>query len=189
LRAAPCAAQPEPAPAHAPAPINPIAQDPELIGDFIMESREHLASIETHLLTLEQNPADAEAVHAAFRGFHTIKGLAGFLELTTIREVAHQVETVLDLARNGELAVTPAVIDVVLQSGDFLKESVSSVEEALGNGSAAVFRDPSALLATVTGLTSAQPQPAQAAAPSEAPVLREAAPVPVEPAAAKAARQ
>jgi len=187
LRGAPRAAEPEPSPA--PAAVTPIAQDPELIGDFIMESREHLASIEAHLLTLEQNPTDAEAVHAAFRGFHTIKGLAGFLELATIREVAHQVETVLDLARNGELAVTPAVIDVVLQSGDFLKESVSLVEEALGNGGVAVFRDPSVLLSAVVGLTSAQPQPAQAAPPSQSPVLHESAPGPVEPPAAKAARQ
>ncbi|MBL8217683.1 MAG: chemotaxis protein CheA [Bryobacterales bacterium] len=189
LRTPPRAAEPEPMLARAPAPINPIAQDPELIGDFIMESREHLASIETHLLTLEQNPTDAEAVHAAFRGFHTIKGLAGFLELTTIREVAHQVETVLDLARNGQLAVTPAVIDVVLQSGDFLKESVTLVEEALGSGSVAAFRDPSALLATVIGLTSAQPPPAQAAPQAEAPMLQETAPVQAEPPAAKAARQ
>lgn len=191
LRTPPRPAEPEPVPASAPAPINPIAQDPELIGDFIMESREHLASIEAHLLTLEQNPTDAEAVHAAFRGFHTIKGLAGFLELTTIREVAHQVETVLDLARNGQLAVTPAVIDVVLQSGDFLKESVTLVEEALGSGSVAAFRDPTALLATVIGLTSAQPPPApaQAVPQAEAPILQEAAPVSAEPPAAKAARQ
>ena len=145
---------PSSVPAQPPPPVsmNPLAQDPELLGDFIMESREHLATIESQLLTLEHNPTDPEAVHAAFRGFHTIKGLAGFLDLTTIREVAHEVETILDLARNGDLAITPAVIDVVLQSGDFLRESVARVEEALSTGGASSFRDPSALLITVRAL-------------------------------------
>ncbi|MBS1824645.1 MAG: chemotaxis protein CheA [Acidobacteria bacterium] len=189
----PAAAQPQTPPA---APINPIAQDPELIGDFVMESREHLASIETQLLTLEQNPTDSEAMHAAFRGFHTIKGLAGFLELNTIREVAHQVETVLDQARNGELAITPAVIDVVLQSGDFLKASVAIVEEALGSGSPAVFGDPTALLASVLGLTTVQSPSAQPAATAPKPPGPVAAASPpadttpaVEPPAARAAKQ
>ena len=60
---------------------NALASDPELLGDFILESTEHLTTIEPQLLTLEQDPANAEAIHAIFRGFHTIKGLAGFLEL------------------------------------------------------------------------------------------------------------
>ena len=183
LRGVPAPAVPKPEAPPA-APINPIAQDPELIGDFVMESREHLASIETRLLTLEQNPTDAEAMHAAFRGFHTIKGLAGFLELNTIREVAHQVETALDQARNGELAITPPVIDVVLQSGDFLKEAVALVEEALATGAAAAFRDPSALLRSVAALTSAPVPPASALPPQSAsPPTVEAAPAAETPAA------
>ncbi len=48
----------------------------------------------------------AEAIHAIFRGFHTIKGMAGFLDLDAVRDVSHEVETILDLARNGELAIT-----------------------------------------------------------------------------------
>ena len=95
----------EPAPAvnipQASFSLNSLAQDPELVGDFIMESREHLGSIENNMLTLERNPEEKEAVHAVFRGFHTIKGLAGFMELMPIRDVAHEVETLLDLARNG----------------------------------------------------------------------------------------
>ena len=72
------------------------------IGDFILESREHLTAIELQLLTLDQDPANAEAIHAIFRGFHTIKGMAGFLDLDAVRDLAHEVETVLDLARNDE---------------------------------------------------------------------------------------
>ena len=102
-----------------PAPAPSLAQDPELLGDFILESREHLASIVSRMLVLEQTPADMEAVHSAFRGFHTIKGLAGFLQLPIIQEVAHEVETVLDLARKGKLSFTPAAVDVVLESADY----------------------------------------------------------------------
>ncbi len=114
---------------------NPLAQDAELIADFVLESREHLATIEQQCLALEQDPDNAEAVHSLFRGFHTIKGLAGFLELAEIQEVAHEVETVLDLARNTQLAVTPAVIDVILAGADHLTRGVRAVEAA-GAGNA-----------------------------------------------------
>jgi two-component system chemotaxis sensor kinase CheA len=70
------------------ASVNPLAGDPELLNDFILESKEHLTSIELQLLTLDQDPGNGEAIHAIFRGFHTIKGMAGFLDLDAIREVA-----------------------------------------------------------------------------------------------------
>ncbi len=109
---------------------NSLAQDPELVGDFILESREHLVSIEKNLLTLERNPGEKEAVHSVFRGFHTIKGLAGFLEFAPIRGVAHEVETLLDLARNGKLTITGSVVDTVLESVDYLKGAIARVESA-----------------------------------------------------------
>jgi two-component system chemotaxis sensor kinase CheA len=112
-------------------PAISLAQDPELIGDFVVESREHLESIEGRLLDLERNPDDMETIHAVFRSFHTIKGLAGFLEFTPIRDVAHEVETLLDLARNSKLAIDPAVVDVVLESADYLKEAIGIVEGGL----------------------------------------------------------
>ncbi len=109
----------------------PLSQDAELVGDFITEAREHLGAIEKHMLTLEKNPDEKEAVHAVFRGFHSIKGLAGFLELMPIRDVAHDVETLLDLARNGKLAIGSAVVDVVLESVDYLKQAIEGVEASL----------------------------------------------------------
>ena len=87
----------EPAPPSTPATF---AEDPELIADFLMEASEHLALIESQMLELEQNPGAMEVVHSVFRTFHTIKGLAGFLEFDAIQAVAHHVETLLDLARN-----------------------------------------------------------------------------------------
>ena len=113
-----------------PAPAS-LAQDPELLSDFVLESREHLATIESQSMVLEQNPADAEAIHAIFRGFHTIKGLAGFLELAGMQEVAHEVETLLDRARNGQVQITPGAIDLVLAGADYLRESVDHVEASM----------------------------------------------------------
>ena len=108
-----------------------IAQDPELIGDFVNEATEHLATIEMQILILEQDPTAADPLNAAFRGFHTIKGLAGFMDLGDIRAVSHEVETLLDRARNQQLLLTPAIIDVVLESADYLKRAIVWVQRGL----------------------------------------------------------
>ena len=105
-----------------------LAQDPELIADFIMESREHLRAIEQNVLAVEQDRSQMDPIHAMFRAFHTIKGIAGFLELQAIRDVAHETETLLDLARNGKLTLTPPVIDVILESADYLSRETSRIE-------------------------------------------------------------
>ncbi len=120
-------------PASAP-PANPLASDPELMNDFILESREHLTAIELQLLTLDQDPSNSEAIHAIFRGFHTIKGMAGFLDLDAVRDVAHEVETVLDLARNSKLAITSAIIDRILESKDYLNAWMGELESLLQTG-------------------------------------------------------
>jgi two-component system chemotaxis sensor kinase CheA len=115
--------------APAPPPLNlSLNQDPELVSDFILESREHLTAIEAQLLALEQDPQNAEAINTIFRGFHTIKGLAGFLEFGFIQRFAHEVETLLDLARNSKLPVDSVLIDVILQSADHMTQCLSAVE-------------------------------------------------------------
>jgi two-component system chemotaxis sensor kinase CheA len=108
-----------------PAALN---QDTELVGDFILESREHLSALEAQLLTLEQDPRNAEAIHTIFRGFHSIKGLAGFLEFSGIQGFAHEVETLLDLARDSKLPVDSALIDIILQSADRMNQYLLGVE-------------------------------------------------------------
>ena len=114
---APSAAAP---PARTPAPVS-LGDDPEMISDFILEARDHLTEIEIHMMKLEREPEDREAINTVFRGFHTIKGLAGFLDLGDVQEVAHETETLLDLARGEKLRITPAVVDIVLAAADFLK--------------------------------------------------------------------
>jgi len=142
-------ALPEPPPAAK--PVNALAQDAELLRDFIIESREHLTAIEASLLKLEKDPSDMERIHSAFRGFHTIKGLAGFLELEEIRQLSHEVETILDEARNGTLTITRAVVDTVLASADYLQNALNTVEANL-SGAGEVFIDPAELIVQVRNL-------------------------------------
>ncbi|HLH19401.1 MAG TPA: chemotaxis protein CheA [Bryobacteraceae bacterium] len=133
------------------------AEDIDLLTDFALETREHLAAIEAQALTLERDPSNAEALHAAFRAFHSIKGLAGFLELGVVQELAHEVEAVLDRARNGLLAITPDAIDVILHAADHLQRWVAHVERmAARQQSAAPQRDEN-LLMRIRSLCSAEP--------------------------------
>ncbi len=136
------------------AAVASIAADRELLSDFIVESRDHLSSIEANVLVLEQNPSQLDAVHTIFRGFHTIKGLAGFLELPAMQQSAHEVESLLDRVRNNTLAVTPALVDVVLAGADYLKTEVSRVEAMLGGAAPAEPASNTALLEKVRQLMS-----------------------------------
>ncbi len=105
-------------------------QDPELLKEFIEEAKEHLSTIELNMLGLETNPEDREAINAVFRPFHSIKGVAGFLNLMEIHHLSHEVENLLDSARSGKMAVTDSVIDIVLGATDILK----GLLEELGRG-------------------------------------------------------
>ena len=135
--------------AETPLQLNELASDPELVNDFIVESREHLTTVELQLLALDQDPANVEALHAIFRGFHTIKGLAGFLGLDSIQEIAHEIETVLDLARNGSLQITPAHIDVILAGKDWLNQSLAALEEMIHSGKPPALGRTAELLASI----------------------------------------
>jgi two-component system chemotaxis sensor kinase CheA len=117
--------------AEPPAARVSLNQDPELVADFIMESREHLSVLESQLLALEQDPQNKEAINTIFRGFHTIKGLAGFLDYPLIQRFAHEVETLLDLARNSKLLVDSTLVDIILKSADHLNQSLLGVETGI----------------------------------------------------------
>src|SRR5579875_155254 len=158
-----------------------IAQDPELLSDFVIESREHLANLESQLLVLEKEPTKSEALHAIFRNFHTIKGLAGFLELREIQKVAHEVETVLDQARNGQFTVTPEAIDVILLSGDYLKGWLTHLELILQNQpSSAPDLDPT-LLARITAIPRLKPGAKTRGLEALAAAVTQGAPTPEHP--------
>lgn len=98
-----------------------LSQDPQLLEEFLLESTEHLSNIEAKLLEIEQGSSSPETLNSAFRSFHTLKGLAGFLDFAVIQDVAHEVETLLDLARNGQLALGEPQVEVVLAAGDYIR--------------------------------------------------------------------
>ena len=137
-----------------------LAHDPELMSDFVVESREHLANIETQVLTLERDPYDSEALNSVFRGFHTIKGLAGFLELWEVQKLAHEVETVLDRARNSQWTIDPAGIDVILESADHLRHWLMHMEAVLQNRPSAAPRRNEQLLSRIAALSAEPGDPA-----------------------------
>jgi two-component system chemotaxis sensor kinase CheA len=80
---------------------------------------------------LENEPENKEYINTIFRPFHSIKGVASFLNLEKIRALAHNLENLLDKARNGEIAVTPALIDVVLDGADALKTLIGQLRDSL----------------------------------------------------------
>jgi len=138
--------------------VNDLAQDPEILRDFVVESRDNLLAIETQVLRIEREPSDKEALNAAFRSFHTIKGLAGFLALDEVQCLAHEIETVLDRARNEQLVLTASAIDVILASADQLRLWVDHVETRLQNQAAAPPPSDDSLLYRIRALTSV-PEP------------------------------
>src|SRR5579875_2880640 len=153
--------------AEMPVQLNELARDPELINDFVVEAGEHLSNVELQLLALDQDAANAEALHAIFRGFHTIKGLAGFLGLDPIQEVAHEIETVLDLARNGSFRITPAHIDVILAGKDYLDRSLAALKQMLETGNAPALAADQQLLASIRA-SAQQTEPAERGAEAQA---------------------
>jgi two-component system chemotaxis sensor kinase CheA len=161
----------------APSGATSLSQDAELIGDFVVECKEHLESIESQLLGLEQNAAADDAIHTLFRSFHTIKGLAGFLEFPLIQEVAHEVETVLDRCRQGELRMTESSVDIVLEARDYIAGWLSLLEKGPVPPGVKTPARPDALLARVllvangesAAPASERPQPAELSTEAERP--------------------
>jgi len=109
-------------------------EDVPLILDFIAEACEHIESAEAGLLELENKPGDNEVLNQIFRAFHTIKGMAGFLNLGEIGSLAHSAENLLDGARKGEMLLSGANGDVVFESIDVLKKMLAGLKESVEAG-------------------------------------------------------
>ncbi len=105
-----------------------MVMDDETLGMYVEEAMEHLSDIENDLLAIEQAGADIdeELVNKVFRAAHSIKGGAGFLGLSKIKDLGHKIENVLDLIRNRELTPTPDVVNIVLLAFDKLRDMIAS---------------------------------------------------------------
>lgn len=110
----------------------------EFLDDFIAETREHIENVETDTITLETDPENNESINSIFRAFHSIKGLAGFVEQILVQKIAHQTETLLDCCRKGQLKIEREIITLILSSCDYIKKicdslSLSQDKEFLDN--------------------------------------------------------
>ena len=92
--------------------------DEDILQDFLVEAGEILELLQEQLVELENNPDDANLLNAIFRGFHTVKGGAGFLSLNELVDACHGAENVFDILRTGKRKVTPELMDVILQALD-----------------------------------------------------------------------
>ena len=136
--------------------------DEEILQDFLVEAGEILEQLSEQLVELENRPDDMDLLNAIFRGFHTVKGGAGFLQLDALVACCHIAENVFDILRKGERTVSPELMDVVLQALDTVNGMFAQVRESEEPTPA----DP-ALLAALSAL--AQPASADevAAAPAD----------------------
>lgn len=105
-------------------------QDDELLRDFVIESLEHLASVESQLLDLEGQleSVDLGKVNNVFRAVHSIKGVARFLNLDNLESLAHREEEVLNRLRNCELRPTTEVVNTLLKATDRLRTMIETIE-------------------------------------------------------------
>lgn len=137
----------------------------ELLQDFLMEATDLLSSVDNKLVDLEKMPNDTGLLNDIFRGFHTIKGGAGFLNATELVTLCHLTENLFDRLRNGELALTSEIMDAIMDATG----AVRQMFDALGRG---VMPDPASpeLLASlkraIAGELVAKSAPATTQAPT-----------------------
>jgi two-component system chemotaxis sensor kinase CheA len=103
------------------------AADPEIMSEFVVEAKEHLAEIEPTLLELEQDPGNRELMDSIFRPMHSIKGAASFIGLTDVADLTHKFESLLDELRKGRLAVDREVIDLLFAATDLTVKLIDNL--------------------------------------------------------------
>jgi len=147
--------------------------DEEILQDFLVEAGEILEQLSEQLVELESRPDDADLLNAIFRGFHTVKGGAGFLQLNELVECCHIAENVFDILRKGERRVDAELMDVVLEALDTVNSMFGQVRERSD-----ITPATPELLAALSRL--AEPASADEVAAAPAPVVEAVAEAPSE---------
>ncbi|MFZ6774189.1 chemotaxis protein CheA [Undibacterium sp. SXout7W] len=102
----------------------------DMLKEFVVEALDLATNVEEHLLSLERNPSDMNTLNAVFRSFHTIKGGAGFMNLSAMVSACHLTENLFDALRTGQVPVTPEAIEAALEASGFVADQLT----ALNNG-------------------------------------------------------
>ena len=138
----------------------------EILQDFLVEAFELVEKLDEDLVELESNPEDLELLNGIFRVAHTVKGASSFLNFDVLTHLTHHMEDVLNRARHGELAITPDVMDVILESVDLMKALLEKIRDTSSDDgidvSACVAR-----LDKITGGSGEVETPVAQAAPKE----------------------
>ena len=114
--------------------VLPSEIDLALLQEFCAESAEHIQRSEVALMALESDPGDRESVNTLFRAFHTIKGVAGFVGLSCVTEIAHQAETLFDRFRKGTLVMHGVYTDLAFEALDMLKVLLAGLSNSVTAG-------------------------------------------------------
>ncbi|WP_277061708.1 chemotaxis protein CheA [Rivihabitans pingtungensis] len=125
----------------------------ELLQDFLTESSELLSDVDNKLVELERRPDDKNMLHDIFRGFHTIKGGAGFLNVSPLVTLCHRTENLFDKLRNSEIQLSPEVMDVILEATGVVRDMF----DVLRQGRMPESADPMLLEALDRALKADQP--------------------------------
>ncbi|MBV1776989.1 chemotaxis protein CheA [Burkholderiaceae bacterium DAT-1] len=143
----------------------------ELLQDFLMEASELLSDVDNKLVELEKRPGDKQLLNEIFRGFHTIKGGAGFLNVDSLVNLCHRTENLFDKLRNSEISLTSELMDVILAATGVVRDMFGY----LGQARMPAAADPTLIAQLDAALegkevsASAPPPPAPAPAPAAAP--------------------
>ncbi|MFZ6721102.1 chemotaxis protein CheA [Undibacterium sp. Ji49W] len=148
----------------------------DMLKEFVVEALDLATNVEEHLLSLERNPGDMNTLNAVFRSFHTIKGGAGFMNLSAMVSACHLTENLFDALRTGQVPVTPEAIEAALEASGFVADQLT----ALNNGTEpdSLSTMPKSLEKMLTDAI--EMKGASKKAPAAAKPKAEAAPKPVE---------
>lgn len=111
-----------------------MSPDDEILREFLLETHENLALLDTDLVKLEINPAEKSTLAQVFRTFHSVKGTAGFMGLVKLQEVSHAAENLLSKLRTGEVTFNPPIATALLKVVDAIREIVSNIESTGAEG-------------------------------------------------------
>jgi two-component system chemotaxis sensor kinase CheA len=146
----------------------------DLLQDFLVEAGELLAGVDNKLVDLEQSPDDHTLLNEIFRGFHTIKGGAGFLNATELVTLCHLTENLFDRLRNKQMSLTPEIMDVIMSATAGVRTMFDTLEGGMQPGPA----DPAVIAALRQVLAGNSPATAKPAVSNPAVTAQAPSPLP-----------